>query len=105
MAIFPRNDIFFGTPCRREIGTPIQKGRAGWLAVIVKTDGAPYSTSGDYNMQMETTPLGPNPCWAGAVQPRQLEMIALVAIDIIMKMGNLQTFLLSSVPNLLQTSS
>ena len=19
----------------------------------------------DYNMQMETTPLGPNPCWAG----------------------------------------
>ena len=20
---------------------------------------------GDYNMQMETTPLGPNPCWAG----------------------------------------
>ena len=59
----------------------------------------------DYNMQMETTPLGPNPCWAGAVQPRQLEMIALVAIDIIMKMGNLQTFLLSSVRNLLQTSS
>ena len=59
----------------------------------------------DYNMQMETTPLGPNPCWAGAVQPRQLEMIALVAIDIIMKMGNLQTFLLSSVPNLLQSSS
>ena len=66
------------------------------------SDCSDYS---DYNMQMETTPLGPNPCWAGAVQPRQLEMIALVAIDIIMKMGNLQTFLLSSVRNLLQTSS
>ena len=64
-----------------------------------------YGDYSDYNMQMETTPLGPNPCWAGAVQPRQLEIIALVAIDIIMKMGNLQTFLLSSVPNLLQSSS
>ena len=27
-----------------------------------------YSDYSDYNMQMETTPLGPNPCWAGAVQ-------------------------------------
>ena len=76
----------------------------------VKTQFACHSDCGDgdygdYNMQMETTPLGPNPCWAGAVQPRQLEIIALVAIDIIMKMGNLQTFLLSSVRNLLQTSS
>ena len=69
------------------------------------SDCGDYGDYGDYNMQMETTPLGPNPCWAGAVQPRQLEMIALVAIDIIMKMGNLQTFLLSSVPNLLQSSS
>ena len=68
-------------------------------------DCGDYGDYGDYNMQMETTPLGPNPCWAGAVQPRQLEMIALVAIDIIMKMGNLQTFLLSSVRNLLQSSS
>ena len=68
-------------------------------------DYSDYSDYSDYNMQMETTPLGPNPCWAGAVQPRQLEMIALVAIDIIMKMGNLQTFLLSSVRNLLQSSS
>ena len=24
-----------------------------------------YSDYSDYNMQMETTPLGPNPCWAG----------------------------------------
>ena len=71
----------------------------------LKTPLACNGDCGDYNMQMETTPLGPNPCWAGAVQPRQLEIIALVAIDIIMKMGNLQTFLLPSVPNLLQSSS
>ena len=30
-----------------------------------EADGALHSTSdySDYNMQMETTPRGPNPCW------------------------------------------
>ena len=27
------------------------------------SDCGDYGDYGDYNMQMETTPLGPNPCW------------------------------------------
>ena len=29
------------------------------------SDCGDCSDYSDYNMQMETTPLGPNPCWAG----------------------------------------